>query len=412
MKRVSRNDVVAGMVTAERITDVKHNILLEANTVISENNAAVLKTWNIGFIRIREDNDTDRSLKEQLQLDRQAEAEEKREENRAQKAAMKASLGITPDNVASIISGGGDRYLYSDGREIGLGGSSVKISSILSPESLGVYVEILKEVGKLFAGDARERELFVRDSNKMALRLSRYIVSTPAAIGYALYPHKTDVLPLAGHTMRVAVLAGKLAQLLGYDAKGIMLAVHSALLHDIGCLLLPDTIKNCDRVFTPAEEKLFESHVLSGVNMVKGRHYFPKELLLAVGGHHERMDGSGYPLHLKMEKIHHYARILALANEADMAMYPLARGGEGLNLQELIDELPLWATAFDADMCMLLQSYLRDFMLSNRVTLEDGRRAEIIWSHRAYKEPVIRTNDGEIIDLNKALDLNINTYSI
>ncbi len=412
MKRVRRDDIAAGMITAERITDARHNVLLEANMEITPSHAGILRTWNIEFIRVREESDTDQSLREQLKADRQAEEEQSKEKLKEKRVSIRADLGITMDNIVSMMSGNGDKHLYSDGRETALSGKAVKIGSILNVEALDTYVGIMAEVDKLFGGDVRERDLFLRDCNLLAVRLNDYVTKTVAVVGYCLYPHKMQADPLAAHTVRTAVLAGKLAKLLGLSEKDVKIVIVSALLHDVGCLFLPEEIRKRKKVFSAEETAIYQGHVLKGIEMLKDKRYFPREVLLAVGGHHEHMDGSGYPLKIKAEKIHVYARILGLANAVDNAMYPFAPEEEGKKLPAIIDELPFWSKLFDSNMCLVFREYLKDFILSNRVTLGDGRRAEIIWSHYAFKEPVIRTSDGDIIDLNKALGLNIDSYSL
>lgn len=401
MKRVAIKDIKSGMITAERIVDIKHNVLLEANAEVRENHINILRTWNIDFIRVREDSDTDETLVEALRKDKEKEKEE-----------LIAGLGINEENVRSILSGSGDKFLYSGDYDNQISGTAVKITSLLNNKSLDSYIDILKEVDKAFDGDSREMDLFLRDCNELIGQIGKFVLGTTAVIGYCLYPYKVDVNPFAAHTLRTTVIAGKLAQLLKYSHKDILIVMMGALLHDIGCALLPDEIRKGKRKFTDEEQALYKKHVLTGVNLIKNQRYLPREVLFIVGSHHEKLDGSGYPLGLTAEKLPNMVRLVSLVNQIDVAINPFDPDVDGLRLPALIEALPHWTMQYDPHMCEVLIKYLESFLLSNRVTLDDGRIAEIIWSHKAYKEPVVRTSDGDIIDLNKIMDLNIDSYTI
>ena len=412
MRRLSKNDIEAGMITAERITDLKNNVLLEANAVVTQAHADILKTWNIDFIRIREASDTDDSLAKQLKQDYLVDVQGVSAKKALSKGDIKSALGITVENIKSILNGSGDSKLYDADYAIPVSSGAIKISSLLNNKVLNDYVDMLQEVDKIFIGDSREREFFIRDINEFVVKLNGFIRKTTGVIGYCLYPYRVHVSPLTNHTMKTAIIAGKLAQLLDLSNKDSLNVIMGALLHDVGLTNLPDHMKGFSKKFTEEEMAFFRKHVLTGVNMVKNLKYLPREVLLIIGGHHELMDGSGYPLKLKADKIISIVRVVALANEVDIALYPLNTGREPLNIAQLVDALQHWGDKFDPDMCAVLAQYLHDFILSNRVTLDDGRIAEIIWSHKAYKEPVVRTSDGEIIDLNKVLNLMIDSYSI
>ena len=125
-----------------------------------------------------------------------------------------------------------------------------------------------------------------------------------------------------------------------------------------------------------------------------------------------RLDGSGYPLKLKAEKIHKYVRVVSLADRFDEVMNPEDVLATAYTLPEVIQELPFWCREYDPDMCYTLRLYLEGFIMCNRVTLSDGRRGEIIWRHHKYTQPIIRTNEGEFLDMNKMAGLKILNYSI
>lgn len=85
----------------------------------------------------------------------------------------------------------------------------------------------------------------------------------------------------------------------------------SALLHDIGKVEIPDNILKSTNSLKPEEYELIKKHPLIGIDMLKN-YAFPKEVLDGCLHHHERLDGSGYPYHLKEPEISEIGKILGI----------------------------------------------------------------------------------------------------
>jgi putative nucleotidyltransferase with HDIG domain len=89
-----------------------------------------------------------------------------------------------------------------------------------------------------------------------------------------------------------------------------------ALLHDIGKIGISDTILHKPGKLTEDEWKVMRTHPDIGARIVE-RIPFLQECMPVVRYHHERWDGSGYPLGLKGEDIPLFARIFAVADVFD-----------------------------------------------------------------------------------------------
>ena len=95
-----------------------------------------------------------------------------------------------------------------------------------------------------------------------------------------------------------------------------------ALLHDLGMVYLPFDHRNlivdqCDEEKRTAIKK----HVITGYSMVETQNWLSniaKDIILS---HHEREDGSGYPMHLTKDKIRIETKIVALCDEFDSRVY-------------------------------------------------------------------------------------------
>ena len=93
------------------------------------------------------------------------------------------------------------------------------------------------------------------------------------------------------------------------------------MLHDMGKPRLPDRVRFREDHFTPAEHKLYQSHVGHGVTLAK-QLGLSANAALGISQHHEMEDGTGFPLGLKGDKIGPLAKILALVNRYDNLCNP------------------------------------------------------------------------------------------
>lgn len=117
----------------------------------------------------------------------------------------------------------------------------------------------------------------------------------------------------AGHQQRVANLACAIAERMGLSADEIYGLRMASVIHDLGKITVPDGILSKPGRLSNLEYELIKNHVRAGYDILK-QVEFPWPLADIVLQHHERLDGSGYPLGLKGEQILLQARILAVAD--------------------------------------------------------------------------------------------------
>ncbi|MBN2847074.1 MAG: HD domain-containing protein [Coriobacteriia bacterium] len=135
----------------------------------------------------------------------------------------------------------------------------------------------------------------------------------------------------AGHQERVAGLAVAIAVELGWSAERRRFVNVAASLHDIGKLVVPAEILSKPAALSHAEFELVKSHAEAGAAIL--RHItFPWPVAEVIAQHHERMDGSGYPLGLSGERIRPEAMVIAVADVVEAVSshrpYRAARGVE------------------------------------------------------------------------------------
>ena len=120
----------------------------------------------------------------------------------------------------------------------------------------------------------------------------------------------------AGHEKHVGDLAKAISEQMGFDKhhqEGMMVA---GFLHDLGKIVVPVEILCKPGALSPEEYNLVKNHVQAGYELLK-RVSFPWTIARPVLEHHERVDGSGYPNHLKADQISIEGYILAVADVVD-----------------------------------------------------------------------------------------------
>jgi PAS domain S-box-containing protein/putative nucleotidyltransferase with HDIG domain len=127
----------------------------------------------------------------------------------------------------------------------------------------------------------------------------------------------------AGHQERVAQIATAIAQELGLESEEIDGIRTAASIHDLGKISIPAEILTKPGVLSGIEMQLIQEHAEAGYRIVSGID-FPWPVADMIRQHHERLDGSGYPLGLTAGDILLGARIVAVADvvEAMMAHRP------------------------------------------------------------------------------------------
>ena len=120
------------------------------------------------------------------------------------------------------------------------------------------------------------------------------------------------------HVRRVGLYSKLLARLSGLDEVRATLLEDAAPLHDIGKVGVPDAILNKPGTLTGEEYEVMKNHTLIGQSILSNSDKPLIQLASEIaGGHHEKFDGTGYPLGLKGENIPLSARIVAIADVFD-----------------------------------------------------------------------------------------------
>jgi len=211
----------------------------------------------------------------------------------------------------------------------GMGTQCLEISYIPYRNSNGVVTHAI-----MAAHNITNRKMAEQELDKSYRNLQKTLEETVNALS-ALVEMRDPYT--AGHQNRVAGIARAIAQELGLSedaAQGIWVA---SLIHDIGKVRVPADILSRPAHLSSAEFELIKEHPRTGYEILK-KIDFPWPIAEIVLQHHERINGSGYPLGLKGDEILFASRIIGVADVVEAMTYHRPYR-EALGLDAALDEI-------------------------------------------------------------------------
>ncbi len=173
-------------------------------------------------------------------------------------------------------------------------------------------------------------ELFGKLQRSNAEMLLSYDATIEALVrALDLRDHETE-----GHTLRVTDMTVRLARAMGIDKSEIVHIRRGALLHDIGKMGISDSILLKPGPLTPEERAVMQTHTDLAREMLQPISFIKPALPIPYH-HHEKWDGTGYPVGLREYQIPLEARIFAVVDVWD-AMRSDRPYRKGLPLDEVI----------------------------------------------------------------------------
>lgn len=207
------------------------------------------------------------------------------------------------------------------------------------------------------------------------------------------------------HSVHVAVISGVIGNLLELPKQELRELVLCGLVHDVG--YLPDSDEKLLGSSLPDQIENASSHPIKGFKILQAYSFIPQPVLYGVLQHHERCDGSGYPLGVGQDKIHRFAKIIGVADT-----YELLNSSRGnteslspfLAMRRLKDEM---LAKLDPVTCTAFLDYLSKGMIGNIVLLSDGAKAQVVYWYSSDPQPVVRKENGHFVDLSKQKQVSI-----
>lgn len=209
-------------------------------------------------------------------------------------------------------------------------------NSEILPDSVLITITIFVVI-YLWIQDSKEKSYLFKMTLQLSKAQDEIIKSNISTIETLAHTLEAKDPYTRGHSERVKTIAKAIAQELELSNEFIDTLTRSALLHDIGKIALLDKVLLKKERLNDEDWSEIKKHPDNAMNILKPLTFLKEEKDIILH-HHERVDGNGYPSHLKGDEIPFGSRILAVADTFD-AMNSNRPYREKLTKEVILDEL-------------------------------------------------------------------------
>ncbi len=385
MKHVRTDILLPGMIVATDII-VDGQLILPKGLTLTDRAIYRLSTYNIKDIRIEDPVDMD--------VEEIEDEEENKEDGIA--SVADALLGMTAEEHDTVIPEFEEPSHFE------------KLKA--SPQYQQFRSEFTENVGSLKASlnEIVEKNTPVKVDELIGNTMKIIASQSNTYSVFDMLHNMRDFDDLTfTHSMNVAMICNVFAQWLGMSPDEVKLATACGTLHDIGKLRIDDEIIKKPGKLTDEEFKTIQSHPIFGYRLLQNQK-ISEHIKLSALEHHEKCDGSGYPMHLPGDKIDRFAKLVAIADVYDaMTSNRVYRKGMcPFKVIEIFEQEGL--QKYDVVFIMTFLESVVNTYIDNRVALSDGRIGTVKWINKQrLSKPMVQLENGSFLELAKNPDLSI-----
>lgn len=205
----------------------------------------------------------------------------------------------------------------------------------------------------------------------------------------------SDIKSLDGytfeHSVNVCILSVILGIGMGLNMNRIKDLGIGAFLHDIGKVHVPVEILKKPARLVPEEFEIIKKHTHYGFEILKKSDNISSISAIIAFGHHERLDGSGYPMNLKGDSIHQFTRIVSVADVYD-AMTSNRAYRKRMQPHEALEYLTALSNQlFDMEIVNTFRKYVAIYPEGSGVILSNRQRGIVVRNNQNLPtRPVVR----------------------
>ena len=244
------------------------------------------------------------------------------------------------------------------------------------------------------------RELYLNPVKMCSIQICKFLDDDTSIL--TLLNSVQDKNPyMYSHPVNVAFLSCVIGKWLNLDYMKLVNLVRAGLLHDIGKAKIKDSLLNKTEALTLEEMEKMKSHPVVGYKILEQVNEFDVEVLHGVLFHHERVDGTGYPLGISGEKINLFGRIIAIADTFD-AITATKTYYQRKSPLKAVEEIQ--ANSFnqlDPYICKIFVNNILDYYIGKVIRLSNEQVGSIV-----YINPIEITKPLVLCD-NKYCDLSV-----
>lgn len=209
------------------------------------------------------------------------------------------------------------------------------------------------------------------------------------------------------HSVNVAFLAMTIGKWMNCSEGTVKNLTQAGLLHDVGKCKISHEILNKPGELTEKEFMEIHQHPRYSYDLLKDVEGIHNDVLLGILTHHERENGTGYPIGITSEKINLIGKIIAVADIYDaMTSERIYRAS---NTPFEVFEL-MQNGSFGKLHPVILNKFVKnmsEYYHKAKVVLNNGQEAEVVFiNQRTVSQPIV-TVGGKFIDLSLEPDLHI-----
>ncbi|SMC95966.1 HD-GYP domain-containing protein [Sporomusa malonica] len=335
-RMIAVKDLVSGMIIGEPVLSASGKILLGKDVVITARTISLLLMWGVHTILVVDESTIPTS-----------------ENTPAQPAAI-AGHGSVMEDFSTFFN---------------------------------EYDSVITTAAQSFDFIRKNNRIPVQELKDTSFSIFSTVLSTgPAIMDYLLVSDYNLADKVARHSVMVAFISSIIGRKLKLTDQQLHVLILAGLLHDVGKLVIAKEADNHPN-----------SHVINGGKLLQHVPSLPQEVLMSVLQHHECMDGSGCPLGSVGDKIHLYARIIAVADYFHQQAYTGEHANPFPVLESMSKEM---FSKLDQGVCQPFIRHVRDCLINSPVLLSDERTGQVIFFNtNKLDQPIIKTDSGTIIDL-------------
>lgn len=366
MRQIPISALTPGMVTAEDIVSYDHVTIVPKGIILTENIISRLEGYSIYYVQIEDNLIVDLSTP------------------MANAAILTQNASITNlynhENPAEETIANRQFQRFSQGFARCAEHYESNLMKSLHRNEPFRTNELLKETLALLRQDRQDISLF-----EMLLNM-----------------HNTED-SVYDHCIDVALISNVLARWLNFSEADQMMATACGLFHDVGKFMLPAGVLRKPGKLTPDEFEIIKTHTTEGFHLLGRYSSIPEPVKNTALMHHEKCDGSGYPYGLTGDDIDKFSKIVTIADifdamtservyRAAMCPFSVIKYFEDDGIQK-----------YEIKYILTFLENVSNAYLNHRVTLSNGMEGNVIFINpNNFSQPVVRTENNEIIDLQKS----------
>ncbi|MGD6818992.1 HD-GYP domain-containing protein [Metabacillus sp. 113a] len=301
----------------------------------------------------------------------------------------------------------------SNGEPFQPGYTIKKTQDVLKPqkEAAGEFaVHFQKQArsfNKLFSGWQSGVSIDIPKLRAIVLPLLETFIDHPTELlGIPRYYHEKEYI--SQHSLAVSLMSSYVAKQLGFSNGEINQIALAGVLSDSGMAKINPSVLLKKLALTDKEFEEIKQHSITSYKLIKDLKTIKEGVKVGVLQHHERMDGSGYPLGVRGDQLHPYGKIVALS-DTFMAMICPRPYRRGLSPYKVYEEIKQDSFGkFDLNAVNVLSKLLTRTLHGAHVRISDGTIGEVIFTDAQKPvRPIVRLESKEILQMDKRMDLYI-----